>query len=1092
MTPRVIYLIVLWCLTQSLPALAGYPIYLVDRFDDEPSATACTAAPGDCSLRGALLTAAADGGTSDVRLAAGTYQLTVAGAGEDLGQTGDLDVLAEDLILRGEGVDATVIDASVLADRAMDIPFAAGLQVEIEGLTIRGGAVDAPGGGIRTRSRLVLRDAAVRDCSATRGGGLSSGVELVVERSTIAGNTATMDGGGIAVTGAVTVEASTLADNHADGAGGGLDVAGISSGVDLLNSTLSGNHAGSGSALHVVGGSLSVDFSTVVAPADEPSPAVLEDGLGFVNFTSSAVLGDCLGNGFNSFGGNLESPGDSCGFVTGSDQTGVAEPRLSALGDWGGPTLTHRPYPDSPMLEAGVAGTCPATDQRGVGRPIDGDGGGDPACDTGAHEAEQAFQVELVVDRTDDDPAATTCADGPGDCSLRGAILTANALAGLDVVVVPAGRFVLTAGGGDELGGDLDVLESLTLEGAGAEHTILDAAGADDRVLQLGPGVHLYLNGVTVQGGSATDGGGIDAGFGSLSAHSCVIRDNLASGDGGGIRALGDVTLQGSAVIGNRATDGGGLWVAASTALTESTVSGNQAAGAGGAIFNDGTVGIAGLSLEDVTVAFNTAPAGSAIATSGGGDLQLAGSLIEGACTAAGFSLGGNLESPGDTCGLTEADDQAAVADPMLAPLSSLLGYPPAHRPLPGSPAVDAYFCLSGADQQGYPRPLDGDGAGPSLCDAGAREAPRRLTVTTTDDHDDGTCDAADCTLREAVRATNADATPSANGLDEIVVPAGLYFFSLAGSGEDDGATGDLDVRDSLVVIGDPAGGTLVDALGGDRVFDLPTFDPVTLVLVDVAVQGGSADLGGGIQAHGDGTLWLERSSVAYCTASSVGGGVYSNGVVLLRRSTVVGNEAGQSGGGVFLAAAQALSAAGSTLSSNHALAGSGGAVASTGSALLEITGATFSGNTSATGGGTLMPSVGDSVTLTNTLLDGDCGGQGNADYRSLGGNLESPGNSCGFDRPDDLVAVPDPGLGPLAPNGGPTPTHALLAGSPALDAGRDAGALPFDQRGEPRPADGDNDGVARTDIGAVEMPGPGIFADDFESGDLGAWSGHT
>jgi hypothetical protein len=71
-------------------------------------------------------------------------------------------------------------------------------------------------------------------------------------------------------------------------------------------------------------------------------------------------------------------------------------------------------------------------------------------------------------------------------------------------------------------------------------------------------------------------------------------------------------------------------------------------------------------------------------------------------------------------------------------------------------------------------------------------------------------------------------------------------------------------------------------------------------------------------------------------------------------------------------------------------------------------------------------------------------------------------------------LVVADAMLGPLQDNGGPTETHDLLPGSPAIDAGDSAGCPAADQRGEARPFDGDYDGVSDCDIGAVEyVPEP-------------------
>jgi hypothetical protein len=138
------------------------------------------------------------------------------------------------------------------------------------------------------------------------------------------------------------------------------------------------------------------------------------------------------------------------------------------------------------------------------------------------------------------------------------------------------------------------------------------------------------------------------------------------------------------------------------------------------------------------------------------------------------------------------------------------------------------------------------------------------------------------------------------------------------------------------------------------------------------------------------------------------------------------------------------------------------------------MTNCTVSGNISDEQKGSAVATVASrTIMLSNTLIDGDCQGP----LTSNGHNIESPGNTCGFDQPTDQVNVSadDLKLGPLQDNGGPTMTHALEAGSVAIDVipvedcvDADGQLLTTDQRGEPRPA-GTTD-PKRCDVGSVEV----------------------
>jgi hypothetical protein len=84
---------------------------------------------------------------------------------------------------------------------------------------------------------------------------------------------------------------------------------------------------------------------------------------------------------------NIESS-STCGFTAANDQRDT-DPELCLLDYYGGPTLTHALPATSAALDAGALANCPASDQRGLPRPDDGDGVGGAACDVGAFETQQ-------------------------------------------------------------------------------------------------------------------------------------------------------------------------------------------------------------------------------------------------------------------------------------------------------------------------------------------------------------------------------------------------------------------------------------------------------------------------------------------------------------------------------------------------------------------------------------------------------------------------------------------------------------------------------------------------------------------------------
>ena len=384
----------------------------------------------------------------------------------------------------------------------------------------------------------------------------------------------------------------------------------------------------------------------------------------------------------------------------------------------------------------------------------------------------------------------------------------------------------------------------------------------------------------------------------------------------------------------------------------------------------------------------------------------------------------------------------------------------------------------------------------------------------------DGSCDSSaqpnnQCTLRAAIQETNALA-----GADTIMLPAGTYTLTIPGIAENLAATGDLDIRDSLTLIGAGAAATVIDGGALDRVFHLVTngstmqISGVTvrhgdailsgagggfmllantrLLLVDSVVRDSVSPAGGGIFGLNTSHLTISGSSIELNTSdSSNGGGIDASGTVTITASTILSNTAinSASGGGINIGAGGLLLLKNSTLSGNRAT-NAGGAIFMAGNVRLSnVTITANQGNSDLSGGngaGGIHISAG-ALTLRNTVLAGNHDGVAdlipdcNGSPTSLGYNVIGNNNGCALSAaPGDQIgtfASPlNAKVGPLGNHGGTTLTHAPLAGSPLIDRGNPAapgsgGAAceATDQTGIVRPRDGDGDGAVRCDSGAVE-----------------------
>ncbi len=224
------------------------------------------------------------------------------------------------------------------------------------------------------------------------------------------------------------------------------------------------------------------------------------------------------------------------------------------------------------------------------------------------------------------------------------------------------------------------------------------------------------------------------------------------------------------------------------------------------------------------------------------------------------------------------------------------------------------------------------------------------------------------------------------------------------------------------------------------------------LRILDSVISLNEAGRNGGALHIGGGDVALYGSTIANNLAGRDGGGLFVTfGSVTTTNSTISGNVSGGYGGGLYIEGGSAGLV--STTIARNTAATDGGGIYNEGAFLLELWNAIVAGNTNPG-----SPDIGENFLSLGHNLIGD--------------SLGSRGATNGVNG--DLVGTSgtpiDPLLGPLQDNGGPTPTHALLPGSPAINAGDNANAPAYDQRGRPRLP-----GVV--DIGAFEVQAHGALA---------------
>jgi hypothetical protein len=543
--------------------------------------------------------------------------------------------------------------------------------------------------------------------------------------------------------------------------------------------------------------------------------------------------------------------------------------------------------------------------------------------------------------------------------------------------------------------------------------------------------------------------GGINNIEGTLTVNSSTISFNRAVTYGGGInnqsyRTSITATIADSSIRGNRADFRGGgiasLSIGGSAALNiiNSDISENLARNlsgesSGGGIYNAGTGGSATLTISSCTITDNVAqPANSSIrgnafgggianySTNGVASVSVTGSVIRGNLAAVTNganlkALGGGLYNGGNGS-LTLLDSIITGNYATNKGSSGVAGGGGLYNN--GSDGGSATFAISNCL-------ISGNFAAVSdysrNCGGGI--------------FNDGSNGRASLTVINSAIETNSTSSTFLYSCSGGGIVNSVDESLLAGGGDASVTLSNCQVNSNLALNGS-GGGIENQAFYGPG---------ANLNVVDCVLDGNVAAFGGGL-VNFFGTVSLSGSTLAANAApTGEGGGISNDGTLTLANCTLNGNSA--FGGGAIVNSAT-LTIANSTLSSNSADF-DGGAIWNFGGTLTLLN-STLYGNMARQyfGGGIVNNAT---LELGSTIFDAGASGLNLTNYQgavtSLGYNLSSDGANGLLNQQTDLLNT-DPMLGPLQDNGGPTLTHGLLPGSPAIDKGKNLSATASDQRG--------------------------------------------
>lgn len=811
------------------------------------------------------------------------------------GAFGDLDIRDASpngqLLIVGSGAGVSTIDANMI-DRVFDV--ANGSSLRLENLTVTGGQLTGvkDGAGIRSEGLLSLSNTEITGNVGDGNGGavytssvstmttLSAAVTLTTTSISVAnvgvfpatpgffilvGNEQMLVEAINATTNVLTVSRGANESTPATHS--------INATVSLLNlsvstSTLSGNSADFGAGVFIDDGTVAMVATTLQGnAASTDGGGIYNDRNASLTVSGSTVLSNTAGRDGAGFYNNASATIDIVdttvtGNIAARSGGGLFNEIVSTA------TLNNTRFSANSATDGGGVynqdGQVTITGGSLIANAASNDGGG------------LFVSSSAITTLTDTTLSGNTALRDGGATRNDGTLNVSN--------VTFAGNAAERDGGAISNNRTLNITDS-TLDG--------NTAAGDGGALDLSSVGIVTLAASTLRGNIATGNGGAISNNGAsrLTMTETTLDGNTASANGGGLFHSSSVVtnVSASTISRNQAANGGGLSTSGTINITNATVSGNAASQNGGGLHNTSQATLLG-----VTVANNIAAVsgGGISSNTQGGNASLKNTIVARNMAPANADINGiafqsqgnNLIGDGggvtvfvDDIGGNLVGTTGSEVDPLLSPLQDNGGATLTHALLFGSPARDNgnNVGVPQTDQRGFDRRFDGDGDGTVTVDIGAFESG--LTVNSfldTVDVNPGERSSADedgnSTLRAAVMEANA-----LPGADTIVLLPGTYRLTIAGRDENNATTGDLDITESLTIIGAGEGNTIIDASGLDRAFHV--IAGASLDLKGVTIINGDADLGGVILNQG--ALTTENVTISDSTAL-LGGGIYNDIVV--------------------------------------------------------------------------------------------------------------------------------------------------------------------------------------------------------------------